>query len=371
MATISITPIVAFLFLCCHELNIVNASSNKYGEHPGNDYLTPYRPGNHGPRHSHRYIRDCVGREEGELIHEAYNVHERSTDEPLIEARHFIYDIVSDSGETHTIQGHHTTVNDPMKLSVLEPSTPGGCDRKDLETVVETGKQKQCIMGLNAGFFNTSDGSCLGNVISDGRLVVDSGGLINANFGIKENGQMVFGYFSQEEVTNPEVPFMQLVAGVIWILKDGEVFINTSKEIECEDMQETGEMDYFVDVLSARAAVGHDKEGRLIMVQVDGKTGDHGISLWDFADFLLELGLVNAINLDGGGSATTVVNETVTGYPTDYCYEDSIFRCARELSTILCVYDDELNPVNEGAIINISRTSVFMMTFLAAVSMEN
>jgi len=37
-----------------------------------------------------------------------------------------------------------------------------------------------------------------------------------------------------------------------------------------------GTLDYFVRVQSARTAVGHDKEGRIIVVQVDGKTGRSG-----------------------------------------------------------------------------------------------
>lgn len=41
------------------------------------------------------------------------------------------------------------------------------------------------------------------------------------------------------------------------------------------------------------------------------------IDLYNFADLLLKLGLVNAINLDGGGSATMVVNNTVINYPSD------------------------------------------------------
>ena len=32
-----------------------------------------------------------------------------------------------------------------------------------------------------------------------------------------------------------------------------------------------------------------------------------------------ELGAINAINLDGGGSATMVVNNTLISYPSDYC----------------------------------------------------
>ena len=37
-----------------------------------------------------------------------------------------------------------------------------------------------------------------------------------------------------------------------------------------------GTLDYFVRVQSARTAVGQDKEGRIIVVQVDGKTGRSG-----------------------------------------------------------------------------------------------
>ena len=31
-----------------------------------------------------------------------------------------------------------------------------------------------------------------------------------------------------------------------------------------------------------------------------------------------DLGAVNAVNLDGGGSATMVVNNTVINYPSDF-----------------------------------------------------
>lgn len=51
--------------------------------------------------------------------------------------------------------------------------------------------------------------------------------------------------------------------------------------------------------------------------------GSIRIDLYSFASLLLKLGLVNAINLDGGGSATMVVNNTLVNYPSDewwVCY---------------------------------------------------
>ena len=38
----------------------------------------------------------------------------------------------------------------------------------------------------------------------------------------------------------------------------------------------SGTLDRFIGVVSARTAVGHDAEGRVLMVQVDGKTDQRG-----------------------------------------------------------------------------------------------
>lgn len=42
-------------------------------------------------------------------------------------------------------------------------------------------------------------------------------------------------------------------------------------------------------------------------MQADGKSWERGIDLYDMADFLVSQGVVNAINLDGGGSMTSVM----------------------------------------------------------------
>ena len=42
------------------------------------------------------------------------------------------------------------------------------------------------------------------------------------------------------------------------------------------------------------------------------------VNLVDFADVLIRMGVKNAINTDGGGSATLIVNDTVVSHPSDY-----------------------------------------------------
>uniref|UniRef100_A0A8C6VIT2 N-acetylglucosamine-1-phosphodiester alpha-N-acetylglucosaminidase n=1 Tax=Naja naja TaxID=35670 RepID=A0A8C6VIT2_NAJNA len=64
------------------------------------------------------------------------------------------------------------------------------------------------------------------------------------------------------------------------------------------------------------------------------------------ADFLKERGVVNAINLDGGGSATFVVNGSLASYPSDHCVFDPTWRCPRSISTVLCVHEPACQPQN-------------------------
>lgn len=67
-----------------------------------------------------------------------------------------------------------------------------------------------------------------------------------------------------------------------------------------------------------RTFAGIDAEGRTVLVTVDGRTAqDLGLSVPEAADVARSLGLVDAINLDGGGSTTMVVDGQVISHPSD------------------------------------------------------
>lgn len=36
-------------------------------------------------------------------------------------------------------------------------------------------------------------------------------------------------------------PFVQLVSGVVWLVRNGSIYINESEAIECDETQETGQ----------------------------------------------------------------------------------------------------------------------------------
>ena len=67
-----------------------------------------------------------------------------------------------------------------------------------------------------------------------------------------------------------------------------------------------------------RTIAGVDGQGRTVLVTVDGRsTTDLGLSGPEAADMARSLGLVDAVNLDGGGSTAMAVRGQVVGHPSD------------------------------------------------------
>jgi hypothetical protein len=68
-----------------------------------------------------------------------------------------------------------------------------------------------------------------------------------------------------------------------------------------------------------RTAVGATGDGRLLLVTVDGRQPGHsvGMTLRELAELFVSLGARSAINLDGGGSTTMVIDGTIVNRVSD------------------------------------------------------
>ncbi|UKA77387.1 phosphodiester glycosidase family protein [Arthrobacter sp. FW306-07-I] len=67
-----------------------------------------------------------------------------------------------------------------------------------------------------------------------------------------------------------------------------------------------------------RTFAGTDAHGRTLIVTADGRqTTSLGLSIKESADVARSLGMVNAMNLDGGGSTTMVQDGRVVSSPSD------------------------------------------------------
>jgi exopolysaccharide biosynthesis protein len=65
-----------------------------------------------------------------------------------------------------------------------------------------------------------------------------------------------------------------------------------------------------------RTAIGYTAEGALLMLVVDGRQpSSRGVNLFELAKLIYDLGAVEALNLDGGGSSTLVVNNELINRP--------------------------------------------------------
>lgn len=96
-------------------------------------------------------------------------------------------------------------------------------------------------------------------------------------------------------------------------------------------------------VKAPRTAVGVTSAGALVILEVDGcegcpdiTGGPTGLTLEEAATMMLSVGAVHAINLDGGGSSTTVANGSIIDWPTDRHIPYGLPQ-EREVSTVVCL----------------------------------
>ncbi len=75
----------------------------------------------------------------------------------------------------------------------------------------------------------------------------------------------------------------------------------------------------FTETRHPRSGVGFSRDGSTVyFVTVDGRQQSSvGMSLIEFGDLMIELGCYEALNLDGGGSTTMVVQGKVVNLPSD------------------------------------------------------
>ncbi|MCY7346784.1 MAG: phosphodiester glycosidase family protein [Pyrinomonadaceae bacterium] len=100
-----------------------------------------------------------------------------------------------------------------------------------------------------------------------------------------------------------------IVGGVPQLIKNGVIEITWEQEKSSKE---------FVETKHPRTAVAKLKDGKFLMVTVDGRSeASGGIGLQSLAEILLELGAADAMNFDGGGSTTMFLDGKVVNKPSD------------------------------------------------------
>lgn len=101
-----------------------------------------------------------------------------------------------------------------------------------------------------------------------------------------------------------------IVAGVPQLVRNGTIDITWEQEKSSK---------VFVETRRPRTAVAKLRDGKFLMVTVDGRQPavSVGMNLRELAEYLLSLGAIDAMNLDGGGSTTMFLDGKVINTPSD------------------------------------------------------
>lgn len=206
---------------------------------------------------------------------------------------------------------HDVTCTDPDETVAFTqdfgPSTPAGpglevvLDERGTVTAVNTSRgipvpaRGRTVQAIGA------DAQKLGNLARVGaRLKIDAE-LLN------EDGRSLKAG-SSTDVVNGGPVLVSDGAENVTVKRDGMV------------RQGDGNSFYYgwVHKRNPRTIAGVDAQGRTLLVTADGRqTTALGLSIKESADVARSLGMVDAINLDGGGSTTMVVNGQVVNSPSD------------------------------------------------------
>jgi exopolysaccharide biosynthesis protein len=178
-------------------------------------------------------------------------------------------------------------------------------DPKILEIVIDN-KRVQSITETNGST----------KIPTTGYIVAASGTSRQATSGtavIGKEGLIIVGSYSEKpESSVAKMAFTSvedIVGGVPQLIKNSKIDITWEQEKASKS---------FVETKHPRTAVAKLKDGKFLMITVDGRSeSSGGISLYDLASLLLELGATDAMNLDGGGSTTMFLDGKVVNHPSD------------------------------------------------------
>ena len=194
------------------------------------------------------------------------------------------------------------------------------------ETVLSIARRRGAIAAVNGGFFALANGAPSAVLKSGGRLI---GGTSRGRgaVGIVDRGGSTHLLFDRVTVGRTAVPpayqtrlgsrpadwaaAPDIVSGAGLLLRDGREITDWTDEQIAEG---------FDTARHPRTMIGADGDGGIWLVTVDGRQPwlSLGMNFAELKRLSRRIGLLSALNLDGGGSTTMVVQrEWIVNHPSD------------------------------------------------------
>ena len=192
------------------------------------------------------------------------------------------------------------TVSDASDLKTALANNTYG--RNITDTTSDMAANNNAVLAINGDYYGARQS---GYVIRNSKLYRDTSGNRDALV-IQKNGE--FKFVSESETSASEL----LQDGALQVFSFGPVLLNNG-EISVGENDEVG----MAMASNPRTAIGYLGNNHYVFVVSDGRTSESaGLSLYELASFMKELGVKDAYNLDGGGSSTMVFKGEIINNPT-------------------------------------------------------
>ena len=192
------------------------------------------------------------------------------------------------------------TVSDVSYLKTALASNTYG--RNITDTTSKIASDNNAILAINGDYYGARQS---GYVIRNGSLYRNSSGNRDA-LAIMKNGE--FKFVSEGETSAETL----LQNGALQVFSFGPVLLEDGS-ISVTENDEVG----MAMASNPRTAIGYLGKNHYVFVVSDGRTSESaGLSLYELASFMKSLGVLDAYNLDGGGSSTMVFKGEVINTPT-------------------------------------------------------
>lgn len=175
--------------------------------------------------------------------------------------------------------------------------------RNVTETTSEIAESAGAILAINGDYYGSQEE---GYVLRNGVLYRNTAASGQEDLVIYNDGS--FAIINETDVTAEEL----LADGAQQILSFGPALVEDGTVVVSEG-DEVGK----AKTSNPRTAIGIIDDFHYVFVVSDGRTDESaGLSLLQLAEFMKELGVTTAYNLDGGGSSTMYFNGEVINNPT-------------------------------------------------------
>jgi len=172
------------------------------------------------------------------------------------------------------------------------------------DTTSNIAESVDATLAINGDFYGARSS---GYVIRNGILLRES---LQSEY---QEDLVIWDDGSMSIITEGEISAQELVdQGALQVLSFGPGLIIDNEITVNEDSKVSKENES-----NPRSAIGYISENHYIFLVADGRLDEsEGLSLWELANFMNELGCTQAYNLDGGGSSTLILNDEVINNPT-------------------------------------------------------